>query len=202
MLLKPWKSYEDKTLYKAMEVKDGILVPTEEYKKYVTKELHLKVKGIVASRTNLIEGNMDKFDKGNWSTNIFGNLVMLHRGWLVQGATERFKAAGVSYKSGMYEEGFYLTVGKYLLGALMHHKNKIPLSTFAYKNLNQHEQRAIKRFTADASMAMLAYAAFLIVHAALDDEDDYWAKFISYLSSRFYLEQNAFLEFSEILNKY
>lgn len=195
-----WKSYKDKTLYKAMEVKDGILVPKDEYKKYITKELDLKVRGIVSSRTNLIEGNMDKFDKSAWSANIFGNLAMLHRSWLVQGMVERFKSAGVSYKSGMYEEGFYRTVGKYLLDVFTHGKNKLPLSTYFYKNLNQHEQRALKRFTTDAAMAALAYTAFLIVHAALDDEDDYWAKFLAYLSSRFYLEQGAFFGISEILN--
>ena len=207
---KAWAEYSDKTLYEAMDIKDGVLVPSEEYAKYIDEKLLLKVKSIITARSAVMEGTLNKFDKAAWSSNLAGSLVMMHRSWIVSGIVERFKKGGVSYISGMYEEGFYLSGTKALnkmFGGYFVQlwnnvlKKELEYSIVSYKNLNQHERAGVKRILTDVSITVLAGVMFAILNAAAEDDDDsYWAQFMAYLGTRFFLEQGAFTNITEILN--
>lgn len=197
-----WKSLRDKSLYNAYEMKDGLLSVKPEYKQYVTPQLENTIAGIVSHRTKFIEGNMGKFDKAGWSNNVVGKLLMMHRGWMIQGATERFKVGGVNYQTGMYEEGYYRTLGATVANLFNHEKRKQMFSTAYWKNLQPYQKRNLMKSMADVAFSVGMVVLYSIVNSIAEDgdDDDWGLQFAAYLSTRMLLEQTAFMNPMEIPN--
>jgi hypothetical protein len=197
-----WKSLQDKSLYNAYEMKDGLFSVKPEYKQYVTPQLENTIAGIVSHRTKFIEGNMGKFDKAGWSNNVVGQLLMMHRGWMIQGATERLKVGGVNYQTGMYEEGYYRTVGATIAQFFNHEKRKQMMSSAYWKNLQPYQKRNLMRSAFDVAFTVALTVLYEIIHSISEDsdEDDWGLNFAAYLSTRMLLEQGAFMNLKEIPN--
>lgn len=198
---KLWAIYRDKSLYNAYESKEGRLVIKDEFKKYLTSAVENRIEGLIKNRTSVMEGTLGSMDKGAAHTSIIGQLGLLHRGWLIQGATERYKAGGVNYLTGQYEEGFHRTLIGYISGFLKHQASKQGFMKAYKANLEPWQKRNLKRGATDITFTLALYSMYLLANsAAKDDKEDYWAQFIAYLSTRALLEQNAFTNPFEIIN--
>jgi hypothetical protein len=198
---KMWATYRDKSLYNAYESKEGRLVIKDEFKKYLTPAVENRIEGLIKNRTSVMEGTLGSMDKGAAHTSIIGQLGLLHRGWLIQGATERYKAGGVNYLTGQYEEGFHRTLIGYISGFLKHQASKQGFMKAYKADLEPWQKRNLKRGTTDIAFTLAIYSLYLLANSvAEDDKEDYWAQFIAYLSTRALLEQNAFTNPFEIIN--
>jgi len=198
---KLWATYRDKSLYNAYESKEGRLVIKDEFKRYLTPAVENRIEGLIKNRTSVMEGTLGSMDKGAAHTGIVGQLGLLHRGWLIQGATERYKAGGVNYLTGQYEEGFHRTLIGYISGFLKHQASKQGFMRAYKADLEPWQKRNLKRGTTDIAFTLAIYSLYLLANSvAEDDKEDYWAQFIAYLSTRALLEQNAFTNPFEIIN--
>lgn len=208
---KMWSELKDKTYYNAFEVVNGNRVVTKEFIDPVTKKSIIsekdinRVEGIIASRTKAIEGNLGQFDKPAWNSNIIGLMTLMHRGWMIQGATDRLKKSGVDYRTGLYDEGFYRTVGKMVASFVKFNEGKIEFSAAFFKDLQPYQKRNLARAGADLAFTALLMTLFLIMNAIADEEDDdnWGVQFAAYLTTRMFLEQGAFSnpgEFNNILS--
>jgi len=198
---KLWSSYRNKSLYNAYEAKDGRLVIKEEFKKYVTPEVENRIEGLIKSRVSVIEGTLGTMDKGAAHTGIAGQLILLHRGWLIQGATERWKKGGVNYSTGQYEEGFHRTCTSQLIKFLKYQATKEGFLKAYKPGLEPYQLRNIKRGSTDVAFSLALFSLYLLAQSAADDDKEgYWAQFIAYLSTRALLEQNAFTNPVEVIN--
>lgn len=192
-----WKKYEKDTLYNAYDYSNGKVTIKPEYSKYVTPQLEATVHGIIQSRSKYIEGNVGKYDKGAWNSTMIGTLLLMHRGWMVQGWTERLKKGGINYDTGLYEEGFYRSVGGVVRKYFSHARQKETYTKAFWEYLQPYQKRNLLKAAVDLSATATSLALFLIINAALDDEDDWGAEFAAYLSTRVFLEQAAFTNIKE-----
>jgi len=196
---KEWATYRSKSLYNVYEAKDGRLVIKDEFKKFVTPELENRIEGLIKARASVMEGTLGSMDKGAAHTGIVGQLILMHRGWIIQGATERFKSGGVNYLTGQYEEGFYRTMATVVSDFAKYQFNKETFGKQYKANLEPYQIRNLKRGATDLAMTFALMSLYLLANsAAEDDKDDYWAQFLAYLSTRAFLEQAAFHNPSEI----
>lgn len=209
-----WSDYKDKTLYEAYDVVNGSFKVKDEYKKYVTKEFENFIHGVIKNRTAVIEGTLNRIDKGAIFNNFLGQALMMHRSWMVSSITEGFKKKHLNPITGMEEEGFRRTGIKYIWGSAgMLYKAfsakgltfKQKLALIKFRELEGYERQNIFKLAVDMS-AMAVLAAFTyVVHQAFkdDDEDEWWTRALCYLATRAYMEQSAMYnikEFTGILN--
>lgn len=201
-----WESLREKSMYNMFEMKNGELVVMDEFKKHITPQLENTINGIITSRTKAIEGNLAKFDKSAWSSTIVGNLLLMHRGWMVQGAVDRLKKGGVNYNTGIYEEGFYRTMLKMIWGLTKHEQRKLMFTAPYWRDMPAYQKRNVYKSLTDISFAVALYALYLLMNSIADDDDnddDWGVQFLAYLSTRMFLEQGAFYnpkELPSILN--
>ena len=199
-----WSDYKDNTLYNAYEVQNKKLIVKPEYKKYVTTELENKVTGIIQHRSTTLDGRLGNLDKASINRKLFGRAIMLHRGWLVSGAVERFKKGGINYITNEYEEGYYLTVAR-LAQKIFTTTGGVKQKLAVWNNLDEHEQRNAKRMLADLAFTAVAFTFYKLMQSMADDddEDDWFNQYLAYQSTRIFMEQMAFqnpLEIPQIIN--
>lgn len=211
-----WNDYRDKSLYNAYDVVNGGLVVKPEYSKYITKDFENYVHGVIRNRTAIIEGLLNKEDKGAIFGNFFGEALMLHRGWMVTSITDGFKSKRVNPITGLTEEGFRLTgirmlgrTGKMIWKAITTNNasatERLAMINFkgGWNNLEGYEKRNILKLSLDASMFALLGVISLLLHKSDmgDDEDDsWWERALLYLSTRAVLEQGALYNPKELMN--
>lgn len=195
-----WSDYKDKTLYNAYEVKGNKLTIKPEFKQYVTTDLENRVAGTIKNRSNSIDGMLNKLDKGAINRKLYGRMIMLHRGWLVSGAIERFKKGGLNYETGEFEEGYYRTVTR-AIGNMMKSEGTIRQKLAYWKNLSELERRNVHRMLADLAFTVAVYSIYMLLNnIADDDEDDSWfVQYLAYQSTRIFMEQVAFQNPTEVL---
>jgi hypothetical protein len=203
-LNKEWSELREKSLYNAYEAVNGKLVVRKEFEKFVTPEVENRVEGLIKTRTPMIEGTLGAMDRGAAHTSVVGSLILMHRGWIIQGAIERLKKGGINYNTQQFEEGFYRTAASYIIDFAKHQFNKETFGKPFKKDLQPYEIRNLKKGAVDLAMTLGLMSLYVLVNSAEeDDKDDYWAQFIAYLSTRAFLEQAAFhnpTEIGQILN--
>ena len=198
-LNKEWSELREKSLYNAYEAVNGKLVIKKEFEKFVTPEVENRVEGLIKTRAPMIEGILGSMDKSAAHTTVVGNLILMHRGWIIQGAIERLKKGGINYNTQQFEEGFYRTAASYIIDFAKHQFNKETFGKPFKKELQPYEIRNLKKGAVDLAMTLGLMSLYLLVNdAEKDDKDNYWAQFIAYLSTRAFLEQAAFHNPSEI----
>lgn len=199
ILNKEWTALREKSLYNAYEAVNGKLVIKEEFKKFVTLEVENRVEGLIKTRAPMIEGTLGTMDRSAAHTSIVGNLILMHRGWIIQGAIERLKKGGINYNTQQFEEGFYRTAASWIIDFAKYQFNKETFAKPFKKELQPYQVRNLKKGAVDLAMTMALMSLYVLANsAAKDDKDDYWAQFLAYLATRAFLEQAAFHNPSEI----
>jgi hypothetical protein len=201
---KKWSSYKKDSLYNAYEVRDGKFQVKPEYSKYITEDFEMSVSRKIKELGNRVEGKMSSFDKGDIYRTALGQAVMLHRNWIPQLASQRFKGRNYDLTMEQDEEGFYRTVGRVLFNMFSMTDGNMKFKAAKWNELEEFEKDNFKKF----GMELLLLIATVILAKAInnladDDEEDKWfIEFSAYLTSRMLLEQRAFtnpMEFFSIL---
>tara|TARA_R100001443_G_scaffold116902_1_gene139011 strand:+ start:653 stop:4753 length:4101 start_codon:yes stop_codon:yes gene_type:complete len=192
---KEWKNYQDKSLYNAYEVVDGILKIKEDFKKYVTDGVENTIVGKITHVANTIDGTLSESDKGALARSIYGDFVLMHRGWFVNMIDGRFMKEKVNMITGESEMGIYPASWKFIKDDIFKAKRISPIAIYsAYKNLsNPAVKRGVKKTVLDLMYLQIigTLAAVANLAADADEEDDYLIQLIAYQMNRVLLEQAA-----------
>lgn len=195
-----WSDFKDKTLYNAYDFKNNRLIVKPEFKKYVTKDIENRVANIIADRTASLEGVPGRLDRAQIYRGMWGRMLMLHRGWMITGAADRFKKGGINYQTGEFEEGYYRTVGR-VIGKLINDKNVIKYKLSVWETLSEYEKRNVRKFMTDSLVTAGFMILARIIQGIADDDDDDWElQYLAYQFNRIELEQAAFFNPREIPN--
>jgi hypothetical protein len=205
-----WDSLKDSSLWNMYEAVDGKLVIKSE----VNENTKNMIKGIVKQISDQVDGKLSEHDKPELYRHEIGRAILLHRGWLLQGAEARWKSNKLNYETGQYEEGYHKTFIKFMARATGIGANKMGnnINTYgqtieyeknlftgaikeAFKNMTPEEKSNVAKATADMMFIFLAIiVAGMLKDLGDDDEnkDDYTIQFMAYMGQRFKLELTAF----------
>ena len=204
-----WNKLEEKSLWNMYDAVDGKLVIRPE----VTENTKNMIKSIINQVSDQVDGKLSENDRPELYRHEIGRAVLLHRGWLLQGADARWKSSKLNYETGQFEEGYHKTFLKVLgrgiglgnsfnfgantYGEIIKYEKNLFTGALkeAYKNMTPEEKANTAKALADMVFIMIA----LIVAGSLkelgdDDEnkDDYSIQFMAYMGQRFKLELTAF----------
>lgn len=211
---KLWKDLRKKSLWNSL---DKDMKPTGELAKYVTDDLLARVYHITEHLKNTMEGTVSKEDKGWVARQWWGEIMLVHRGWFITGANNRFKSGGIdpeesaniggfwrwrkqlavkNYETGIEELGSYRAMQNFIIKAITDAKYfllpKFTKST--YNKLSPIEKKGVIKATMDLGFVILTAVAAAMLDAAADDEDekDNWQlQALAYLGTRIYIEQSS-----------
>jgi len=210
---KEWKDLKAKngTLYDAYEVekkdgkKTGRLIIKPEFKEQVTPRLENVVHNRINHITHISDGTISKEDKGSLSRSIWGDLVLMHRGWVISGIDNRLKSRGMNYENEEMEVGYYRAMGKFLREFARKEESGVRAKMAAWDKLTPIERLGVKKTLLDlAVMNAVAVLAAMINLAADEDDEDWKLNYLAYQSNRILLEAKAFWspkEFLEIMDE-
>lgn len=189
-----WKAARKDSLYNAYEVKNNKIVVKKGMEKHVTPEIINKVNNRINQVSDQVDGKLGEMDRANLYRNVWGRLILTHRGWLISGAEARWKHKGYNYSTGEMEEGYHRTFfNKILLDVL---KQRVNLREVAknYQNLDDFEKANIRKAFADIAFIISAMSLASILNGLAEggDDDDFSLQFMAYMSSRVELEALAF----------
>lgn len=196
-----WKAARAESLYNAYDVVDGQLVIKDSHKDKVTDAVENFAVGKVEHVSNMVDGTLSEADKGAIARTIYGDFVLMHRGWFINMIDSRVMPEVTNMISGEKEMGMYRASLKFIREDLIRNRGyKSPISTF--KNLeNPAQKRAIKRTALDLLyLNIISFiAAFANIMADEDDDDDFLTQYAAYQMNRILLEQSAPWNPSELL---
>lgn len=185
-----WKNL--KSIYSYMKTDKGYL----EYDPQLYTDLGVdekEFKNLEKGFMNKSKALMERID-GQISTeervvaqrNSFLSYIMSHRGWLSIAMANRFKSRHLNLKSGLTEQGTYLTAANYVKDLI----NSLSVKDWEgvknqWKNLSDEErvnmQRILKELGVLSAITMLAIG---MSSWGDDEEDSYIAQLADYLSTR------------------
>lgn len=195
-----WKAAKEQSLYNAYEVVDGQLVIKESHKDKVTDAVENFAVGKVDHVAHMVDGTLSESDKGAIARTIYGDFVLMHRGWFINMIDSRVMPEVTNLISGEKEIGIYRASLKFIREELIHNK-KFRAPRKAYKDADPVIQRGVKRTALDLLyLNIIGFLAALANMAADDgDEDDFLLQYTAYQMNRVLLEQGAPWSPSELL---
>lgn len=191
---KKWKEYRNKSLYNAYEVVDGILQVKPEFKKYVTDGVENMAVGRVSHVANTVDGTLSESDKGALARTVYGDFVLMHRGWFITMMDSRFTKKKVNFITGEEEMGIYPAAGDFIYQDIIKGKNLTPWDIYsAYKNIaSPAKKRGVKKATLDLIyLQVVALISAMVNVAADDDDENMMLQLAAYQMNRVLLEQAA-----------
>lgn len=200
-----WKSLRDKSLYNAYEVVNGSLQIKEEFKEYVTDAVENAATGKIQHVANTVDGTLSDTDRGALSRAVYGDFVLMHRGWFINMIDSRFRGlmpaikgkepSSVNMITGEDEVGIYAASYKFIKDDIIKGGNLGPWAWYgAYKGIaNPAVKRGVKKTALDLMYLQIiaTLAAIANVAADDDDEDNYLIQYVAYQMNRVLLEQAA-----------
>ena len=192
---KEWATLRDKSLYNAYEVVNGQLQVKAEFKDNVTDAVLNRVVGTVEHVTHIVDGTMGDLDKGSLSRGVFGDFLLMHRGWFINTVDTRVMPPSFNMQTGQEEVGSYWAVTNLIRRELIGKGLILQPAQYgqAWNNLSVAKKRGVKRATLDfIYLNIIAFLASLANLAADDDDEDDWTtQYTAYQLNRVLLEQSA-----------
>jgi len=191
-----WKNAKknNKTLYDAYTAENGKLTVKEEFKEYITPALENTVHNRINHITHITDGTISAEDKGALSRKIWGDLALMHRGWVISGIDNRLKHKGMNYEVEQEEVGYYRAFGAFIGSFLKKEESGVRAKFAAWENLSEIERKGVKKTILDlAVMQTVAILGAILNNLADDDEEENFAlQYLAYQSNRVLLEAKAF----------
>jgi hypothetical protein len=192
-----WKSMRENSLYNAYEVVNGKLQVKPEFEKYVTDGVLNSVNGKVDHLTHLIDGTLSPTDKGALARTIFGDYLLMHRGWFFGMIDTRFTRERVNRITEEEEIGMYRATGNFLwndvAGALLVDKTGLQGAMASWKNLSPARKRGVQKTALDLLYLNIVAVLAAMANIAADgsDDEDWTTQYTAYQLNRLLLEQGA-----------
>jgi tRNA nucleotidyltransferase (CCA-adding enzyme) len=197
---------------KAMKITDTDLVNMYDYltvdKGKIGNDIDPKVIDRISNKiqyvANGIDGKITDVDRGAIYQHAIFSMVTIHRNWLFDGISKRFKAEGFNFRTLEYEKGYYRDFPSafQVIGNFFYSDKRIlslHKAMLKYDSLQPWQKDNVKRlYTEMLMVAGFTVLAVLINQAAGDDEDDDAMDLLAYLSNRMLLEVSSFYNPTEI----
>jgi hypothetical protein len=194
---KLWSELRDKSFWNAYEEVEGRLKVKPEFAEHVNDAVLNRITGTVEHITHTLDGTLSELDRGQLSRKAMGDLLLMHRGWLVNMVDTRFMKENVNPLTGEREIGGIRATWDHLMsGVIDGYKNKNMVDALfrtGYQELDEHRKRGIKRTLNDLIyLAILGFIVGAVNGLADDDEEDsWWLQYSAYQLNRILLEQAA-----------
>jgi len=158
--------------------KDGLLSVPDKYKDAITSDLIARISMEIDGAASRIDGTLSKGEKTALHRSELGNLIMMHRNYVLSMIGDRFHGEMYSYENRRLSRGVYNTkikdslrmMGLWLRGSLNNMIDETPLDQANRYNFN--------RVKSELTVIVLSSAltSFLRNFAEGDDDDDSWLK--------------------------
>jgi len=192
--------YKGKSLLEQIEVKDGkLFVDNRFFDMSIQNDVNdlmfsarHKIKKVLADNHGQYDERMKSMVQREW----FGTTAFMLRKWLMRGITRRTKGlfktsiygikpnvndseqninidnAFYSEESDMFEEGNYITAGRFVIQLFKDIKSDGFNIKKKYNSLTDYEKGNIRKTYRELAMWALYYTAYAILESLADDEDD------------------------------
>ena len=192
-----WSDYKNDTLYNAYEIKNNKFTVKSKYKKYVNQDLENTVRFIIEERGAVMTGQLTRHDRSDLARSVFGRFLFLHRNWLVQGVTERFKRTIKNPITNENEEGYYRSVAS-LIKRIIVEEGNIRQKLGVWHKLEDYERYNVIKTLGDIGFTLMVMGLSAIINGLAEDEpDEYWLQYLAFQINRIQLEQKALMGFKE-----
>lgn len=192
-----WKAMRKDSLYNAYEVVNGKLQVKSEFEQYVTEGVLNSVNGKVDHLTHMIDGTLSATDKGALSRTIFGDYLLMHRGWFIGMVDTRFTRQKINRITEEEEIGTYRATASFLwndvAGALLVDKTGLQGAMASWKNLSPARKRGVQKTALDLLYLNIVAVLAAMANIAADgsDDEDWTTQYAAYQLNRLLLEQGA-----------
>lgn len=186
-----WKSLEKMAFYNMIDTSEGTIKAIDP--KYQEKidayfpNLAMKMR----SMSQVAGGYLNDDNKVSASRNMLLNLVLQHRGWLINSVQRAYKKRNINMQAGIEEEGYMRTFGSLLQSIYKTSMDDkrwgeiLQVIKEEYDKLEPHEKRNINRAALDlGTLAMFNVLAFVALGYRDHDEDDWIAQYSTYIAFR------------------
>ena len=153
-----------------LKIKDGV---TNLDGSEVTEKDLFRVKMLIQDANHKMHGAFNSVDRGDIHRNVLGRLAAQFRQWMPAFYNERFERERYNLKTGLKEEGFYITAANFIVGTvtdLFHLKYNVGTR---YRELSNAEKGNLFKALAEVSLLYLIGAALKGLGGP--DKDDPWA---------------------------
>jgi len=192
---KEWKALRTKSLYNAYHVVDGKLAVKEEFKPFVSEAIENITAGKITHVSNIVDGTLSDSDKGELARSVYGDFMLMHRGWFINTIDTRFMKEKTVMTTGEKEIGYYPAAWSFIKNDIIHDKNLTPWAMVgAYRNMEDGAvKRGVKKTFLDLLYLQLIGFIAAIANVAADDDDDdnFLLQYSAYQLNRVLLEQAA-----------
>ena len=144
-----------------------------------------------------IDGKLSEEDKTYAHSTLIGIVTLIHRDWILDGISRRFKKKGVNFDTSAVDEGYWRSTGKFISDFFMDKEKIRNLKTLIenYNELDDSQKEGVRRTMYELLVVVGSIALAIIMNLGDDDDErdlDYLKDTIAYLSTRITMEMTAF----------
>lgn len=183
-----------------LEVKKGLL--KEDGTELTNEDLEQFKNRCIALNQRLF-GIYNQADKNALQTLAIGKMAFLYRNWLIPAINRRFGGSNYNMMLGSETEGYYRTLGRFLLNCAKDLK-ELKFTAGAYwSEMSPVERANIKRAITELSFLLVLVVANGFLLSDWDDKKNPWVmRTLAYLSRRLQTEIGAFAPTPGIFNEF
>lgn len=185
-----WDALRDRSLYNAIEVKNGEIKIKEGFNKELVERQMRVTQREIRSLNQICEGYLSPEDKSSATRNWMMNFTMAHRGWFQIAFQRRYKAMGYNFSTNQIEEGSNRTVLRYVMKSLSLLKEGKTKELFDVINSKWHtmsdwERTNLYRSMIDMTVFMFGVLAWSLAMSYDDDDESSWGgQLLTYITLR------------------
>lgn len=144
-----------------------------------------------------IDGKLSEEDKTYAHSTLIGIVTLIHRDWILDGISRRFKKKGVNFDTNAVDEGYWRSTGKFISDFFMDKEKIRNLKTLIenYNELDDSQKEGVRRTMYELMVVVGSIALAIIMNLGDDDDErdlDYLKDTMAYLSTRITMEMTAF----------
>lgn len=158
-----------------------------------TKKDVFKFSRKCAAINEKLHGIYNNLDKSAVQRVALGRMGMLYRKWIKPSLNRRWKRTNYNFDLEDWNEGFYLTLTRFLNGI----RKEVAQGHFnfkaQYKELTEYEKQNMRRAFTEVGHFMLIALALALIDWSDGDDDNYMLKMLEYQMRRLYTEIGVFV---------
>ena len=144
-----------------------------------------------------IDGKLTEEDKTYAHSTLIGIVTLIHRDWILDGISRRFKKKGVNFDANAVDEGYWRATGRFMIEFFADKEKIRNLKTLItkYNELDDSQKEGVRRTMYELMVVIGSITLAIIMNLGDDDDDrelDYLRDMVAYLSTRITMETTAF----------
>jgi hypothetical protein len=192
-ILNPTESYDSlPSAYENIRIENGVMsidgMNTNTFNLFTRRLNNLISK---------IDGKLTEEDKTYAHSTLIGIVTLIHRDWILDGISRRFKKKGINFDTNAVDEGYWRSTGKFMSDFFMDKEKIRNLKTLIenYNELDDSQKEGVRRTMYELLVVIGSIALAIIMNLGDDDDErdlDYLKDIMAYLSTRITMEMTAF----------